>query len=316
MWRVFAIMLEYCCKSNYQMMISKLNEEHKDAIDQMERDFTEHIQKLTDNEKHLKEALDELSKKKEELEKQKQEEEFLRKKIEEEFNKKVETHEEEVQLRLKFEQKLNNMHALHRDLQSKYQRALEDIYQLETSNAHLNKLASDQKTELISLRSDKVENESKILYQSERIKQLILETELKLRQANDLELKLNKANAELEQKSLQLKNFEKEANEQRLKLEANQALIDGLTSDKYHLELSLKEANDQRIQYRDKSERLQKLNEDTFNEMQEYKMQLVGVQEIKKDRDDRLDKLRSELDEIGKKYDLLEREHTVMKVNY
>ena len=38
------------------------------------------------------------------------------------------THEEEVQLRLKFEQKLNNMHALHRDLQCKYQRALEDIY--------------------------------------------------------------------------------------------------------------------------------------------------------------------------------------------
>jgi hypothetical protein len=37
------------------------------------------------------------------LEKQKQEEEFLRKKLEEEFSKKVETHEEEVQLRLKFE---------------------------------------------------------------------------------------------------------------------------------------------------------------------------------------------------------------------
>lgn len=40
-----------------------------------------------------------------------------------------------MQLRLKFEQKLNNMHALHRDLQSKYQRALEDIYLLETSNS-------------------------------------------------------------------------------------------------------------------------------------------------------------------------------------
>lgn len=116
MWRVFAILLEYCCKSNYQMMISKLNEEHRAAIDGLEKEFTEHVQKLTDNEKHLKDALDSLQKKKDELEKQKVEEEFLRKKIEEEFSKKVETHEEEVQLRLKFEQKLNNMHALHRDL--------------------------------------------------------------------------------------------------------------------------------------------------------------------------------------------------------
>ena len=62
------------------------------------------------------------------------------------------------------------MHALHRDLQSKYQRALEDIYQLETSNSGLNKLVNDQKGELIHLRSDKVEKDSKLLYQDERIK--------------------------------------------------------------------------------------------------------------------------------------------------
>jgi Skp family chaperone for outer membrane proteins len=96
MWRVFAILLEYCSKSNYQMMISKLNEEHRAAIDGLEKEFTEHVQKLTDNEKHLKDALDSLQKNKDELEKQKIEEEFLRKKIEEEFSKKVETHEEEV----------------------------------------------------------------------------------------------------------------------------------------------------------------------------------------------------------------------------
>ena len=89
-------------------------------IDSIEKDFNDHIQKLSDSEKHLKDALDNLSKKKDELEKAKEEEEFQRKKLQEEFSKKVETHEEEVQLRLKFEQKLNNMHALHRDLQAKY----------------------------------------------------------------------------------------------------------------------------------------------------------------------------------------------------
>jgi len=48
-------------------------------------------------------------------------------------------------------------------------------------------------------------------------------------------------------KNLQVKTMETNINEQRLKIEANQALIDGLTSEKNHLELSLKEINDQRI---------------------------------------------------------------------
>ena len=65
-----------------------------------------------------------------------------------------------------------------------------------------------------------------------------------------------------------------------------------------------------------KSERLQSLNEQIFKEMQEYKLQLVGVHEIKKDRDDRLDKLRTELTEITHKYDVLDKEHTSLKVNF
>lgn len=37
--------------------------------------------------------------------------------------------------------------------------------------------------------------------------------------------------------------------------------------------------------------------------MQEYKIQLVGVQEIKRDRNDRLDKLRFELEETTQRHD-------------
>lgn len=100
---------------------------------------------------------------------------------------------------------------------------------------------------MITLRSEKVENESKILYQNERVKQLMLESELKFRKANDLELKLNKANAEIEVRALENKNLEKVINEQRLRIETNQALIDGLTSENNHLDLSLKESQDQRF---------------------------------------------------------------------
>ena len=46
------------------------------------------------------------------------------------------------------------------------------------------------KTELIDLKSDKVESEAKIVYQTERIKQLVHDNELKLRSVNDLEIKV------------------------------------------------------------------------------------------------------------------------------
>ena len=45
-------------------------------------------------------------------------------------------------------------------------------------------------------------------------------------------------------------------------------------------------------------------------------MQLVGVTEIKRDRDDRLDKLRAELQEVSAKCEKCERELTALKVNF
>jgi len=41
-------------------------------------------------------------------------------------------HEEEVQLRLQFESKLNSLHALHRDVKNLYGRATEEILELKT----------------------------------------------------------------------------------------------------------------------------------------------------------------------------------------
>lgn len=40
-WKVFAILLEYCCKSNYQMMIAKISREHKEELEKIEIHFIE-----------------------------------------------------------------------------------------------------------------------------------------------------------------------------------------------------------------------------------------------------------------------------------
>jgi hypothetical protein len=63
-----------------------------------------------------------LQKYSEELERERINERQMRQKLEEEYMQNTKNHEEEVQLRLKFESKLNNMHSAHRDLESKYKR--------------------------------------------------------------------------------------------------------------------------------------------------------------------------------------------------
>lgn len=66
--------------------------------------------------------------------------------------------------------------------------------------------------------------------------------------------------------------------------------------------------------YKEKSERLHELHEKVFVEMQEYKKQIVGIQEIKKDRDDRIEKLREEYEELNKNWEKLDKEHTSLNI--
>ena len=68
-----------------------------------------------------------LQKYNEELEKDRTNERQMRLKLEEEYMQNTKNHEEEVQLRLKFESKLNNMHSVHRDLETRYKRALNEL---------------------------------------------------------------------------------------------------------------------------------------------------------------------------------------------
>ena len=62
----------------------------------------------------------------------------MRLKLQEDFTQNTKNHEEEVQLRLKFESKLNNMHSAHRDLETRYKRVLTDLNNSQKSMKMLN----------------------------------------------------------------------------------------------------------------------------------------------------------------------------------
>ena len=69
-------------------------------------------------------------------------------KLEEDYTQNTKNHEEEVQLRLKFESKLNNMHSAHRDLESKYKRILSDLGNAQKQIKMLNEKLSTQNDEV------------------------------------------------------------------------------------------------------------------------------------------------------------------------
>jgi hypothetical protein len=43
-WKVFAVLLEYCCRSDYRMLISEISSEHKKELDKMDADYQHKFQ--------------------------------------------------------------------------------------------------------------------------------------------------------------------------------------------------------------------------------------------------------------------------------
>lgn len=121
-WKVFCVLLEYCCRSDYKMQISEITLQHEVEVARMEEDFEAKCQQFLNNEKILNQNMEVLQKYSEELERERTNERTLRLKLEEEYMQNSKNHEEEVQLRLKFESKLNSMHSKHRELEIKYKR--------------------------------------------------------------------------------------------------------------------------------------------------------------------------------------------------
>jgi chromosome segregation ATPase len=108
-------------------------------------------------------------------------------KLEEDYAQNTKNHEEEVQLRLKFESKLNNMHSAHRDLESKYKRVLTDLANANKQLAMLNAKLLERNSEVTSLKTSKAHNESVMAQDKEEIASAKREINIKSKQLKELE---------------------------------------------------------------------------------------------------------------------------------
>ena len=104
---------------------------------------------------------------------------MLRLKLEEEYVQNTKNHEEEVQLRLKFESKLNNMHSSHRDLETKYKRTRQDLAQATQEKDLLNEQLTTYHSEITELKQKNTEQQSRIVNQKEKIEGLIRDLQIK-----------------------------------------------------------------------------------------------------------------------------------------
>lgn len=136
-WKVFAILIEYCCKSDYTMLISSLAVEHKKELDRINSDFAERVDKFSNIESTLRKNIDELEKDLKEKRQKLNYVESERLRLIEIVDESIKSKEKEVQLRVKFEEKINNMHALNRTTEEMYERAKIDIDTFKTQKEAL-----------------------------------------------------------------------------------------------------------------------------------------------------------------------------------
>ena len=126
-WKVFAILIEYCWKTDYTMLISRLAVEHKKELDQINLDFSEKWDKFAEVESVLRKNISELEEETKNYRKRVKDYEEKHKTLVEIVEENIANKEKEVKLRVQFEDKINNMHALNRVTEEQYNRANEDI---------------------------------------------------------------------------------------------------------------------------------------------------------------------------------------------
>ena len=166
----------------------------------MEREFLQKCDEFLNNEKIIKQNMEVLQKYSEELERERTNERTLRLKLEEEYMQNSKNHEEEVQLRLKFESKLNSMHSIHRELEIKHKRLLSDYSIAEGIITKHEGTIKVQSNKIIHLITANEEQQSRIKMLEERRDALDRELVLKARIVNDCEEKVKRMQDEVDLK--------------------------------------------------------------------------------------------------------------------
>ena len=91
---------------------------------------------------------------------------------------------------------------------------------------------------------------------------------------------------------------------------------DGLMSEKEHLIVELRETRELQKSYEKKCGELMLQLSEVTQEYQDVKRNMIGYNELSREREERIDKLRDELDEIKERHEKLDIEHGTLQINH
>jgi hypothetical protein len=131
------------------MIITKISAEHDQVIEDLKSGFDLKCEEFIANERILKKNITALQQSNQELERDRTNERSLRLRLEEEYMQNSKNHEEEVQLRLKFESKLNSMHGQIREADIQFNRCKEELENFKKKNELQATIIDEQNIELI-----------------------------------------------------------------------------------------------------------------------------------------------------------------------
>lgn len=92
----------------------------------------------------------------------------------------------------------------------------------------------------------------------------------------------------------------------KLKMDVYESTVNGLTSEKKHLTLELKETKELLNIYEEKTKTLMEDLQNTTGELQQNKREMIGFSEVNKDREAKIDTLKTDLKITKLKADDLE----------
>ena len=279
-WKVYAILLEYCCQLDYQMIITTLNLEKREEIDQLESDFQSQLLKMENHERELESDIDSIRQHLQDVQKDLHHEVYRREEIEDELMRRGNGHEEEVTMRLQFESKLNEMYAKMRDLQTKLEILNENLQEVQKeSHVRADQLQKERfkSSQLVRLKTE-TEQEMK------RVEEISKQTE---NLNSNLEKKLNETYETIEALSINLSNLNAKYNETINDLAQKKIQVDDLkfsleivTGKLLKVEAELLERDKEKVMNVARISELEKSLLDEVNSNQFYKQEYFNIKEI------------------------------------
>lgn len=216
-------------------------------------------------------------------------------------------------MRLKFESKLNQLHSLYRDIETRYERALEDIDQFEEKNKMLIKLTDRQRGELSELVKTNSNLTNEIEFNKSQIKLYLREGEVKQRRINEMEVRINELNIQLEKALGQMNEGRSTIGQMNIEIESNKTIISGLKHERSLLETSLRDNHVQRDKYYQMYEEQKANFEKTRDELQALQREEMAFDKLNKNFEDRMKELYDKNNSLQKRVFELEKETETLK---